>query len=228
MNERITKHQLRTIILQFDAGKEAPEFETRALTTYYEMHDRVWQWMERVRIAREKIPALEFRLEQIEDLCEEATWKLEHLLVMIPENPERPRVTMQLKMFAEELNRLLCDFVPDLIDQAADFYQYDTFTVEEDAWLSDVAFKQFDTVFDDYENCKVDMVSFDRDLDDFKGVLGHLRKREGKYYETMHALIDRYSDLNEKKDTLYDRVHEFDENLLEFSAITKTDEEKPL
>lgn len=114
------------------------------------------------------------------------------------------------------LKRILCDFVPDLIDQAADFYEYDAFTIEEDAWLSDIAFKQFNAIFEDYKSCKVDMVSFDTDLDDFKGVLGHLRKREGKYYETMNALIDRYTDLNEKIDTLYDRISEYDDNLLEF------------
>lgn len=218
MKETITKHQLRTIILQYDTDKEAPEFETQALTTYYEMHDRVWIWMERLRIAREKIPQLEFRLEKVEEVWEEAKQKLEHLLVMIPENPERPRVKMQLKMFTEELNDIVCDFVPDLIDQAADFYEYDTFTVEEDTWLNDVAFKQFSAIFDDYKSCKVDMVSFDRDLDDFKGILGHQRKREGKYYETMNALIDRYDELNNKIDALYDRIGEYDDNLLEFFA----------
>ena len=49
------------------------------------------------------------------------------------------------------------------------------------------------------------MVSFDRDLDDFKGSLVHIRKREGKCY-----------------DTLCDRIHEFDDDLLEFSGIVKT------
>lgn len=226
MNEMITKHRLRTIILEFDKSKEAPEFETQALNTYYEMHDRVWEQMERLRVAREKIPTLEFRLEGVEDLYEEAIGKLDHLLVMVPENPERPRVTMQLKMFTEELNSILCDFVPELIDQAADFYEYDAFTIEEDVWLSDVAFKQFNAVFDDYKSCKVDMVSFDRDLDDFKGVLGHIRKREGKYYETMNGLIDTYDELNNKIDVLHDRISEFDDNLLEFFAKERPAREK--
>lgn len=129
-------------------------------------------------------------------------------------------------MFTEELNRFLCDFVPDLIDQAADFYEYDTFTVEEDAWLSDVAFKQFRAIFDDYKSCKVDMVSFDRDLDDFKGVLGHIRKREGKYYEAMNGLIDTYDELNNKIDVLNDRISEYDDNLLEFFAKERPAREK--
>lgn len=212
----LKEHPLRTIILEFDEDKVAPEFETMALDTYYEMHDRVWHWIERLRVAREKVPALEFRLEHVEDMYEEARQKLEHLLVMIPTNPERPRVTMQLKMFTEELDRLLGEFVPDLIDQSATFYEYDTFSIEEDAWLDDVAFKKFNAIFDDYESCKVDMVSFDRDLDDFKGSLGHIRKREGKYYDTMNRLIDSYTDLDEKIDSLYNRINEYDDSLSEF------------
>lgn len=226
MNMILKEHPLRTIILEFDEDKVAPVFETKALETYYEMHDRTWLWVERLRIAREMIPALEFRVEQAEEQYEEARQKLEHLLVMIPENPERPRVTMQLKMITEALNSFLCDFVPDLIDQAADFYDYDTFTVEEDAWLSDVAFKQFSAIFEDYKSCKVDMVSFDRDLDDFKGILGHIRKREGKYYEMMNALIDTYDELNNKIDALHDRISEYDDNLLEFFARKRPTREK--
>lgn len=218
MNEIITKHQLRTIILEFDENKEAPEFESQALQTYYEMHDRTWDCTERLRVEREKVPSLVFRLEQVEEQYEQAKGKLEHLLLMAPHNTERPRVTMQLKMFTEELDRLLCYFVPDLIDRAGDFYEYDTFTIEEDTWLSEVAFKQFNLIFDDYENCKVNMVSFDTDLEDFKGVLGQIRKREGKYYDTMNDLIDRYTDLNELIDALYERVNEYDDTLLEFKG----------
>ena len=38
----------------------------------------------------------------------------------------------------------------------------------------------------------MDIVSLDRDLDDLKGSFGHIRRREGKYYETMNGLIDSY------------------------------------
>ncbi|TDQ82842.1 hypothetical protein [Sphingobacterium yanglingense] len=216
IKEIITEHALRRIILLVDEDKVAPEFEKNAIEVYYEMHDRVLQWEERLRIAREKIPGLGFKLERVEEVYEDARRKLEHLLVMVPENPERPRIRMQLRTFTQDLDRLLCEYVPELINQAGEFYEYEDYSLEEDIWMTEIAFKEFRTIFDDYENCAVDMVSFDRDLDDFKGVLGHIRKREGKYYDMMYEYIDTYTDLNEKIDSLYDRVDEFDDTILEF------------
>lgn len=216
IKESITDHGLRRIILLVDEDKIAPEFEKKAMELYFEMHDRVLRREERMRIAREKIPHLGFQFERVEELYEDSRQKLEHLLVMVPENPERPRVRMQLRAFTQDLDRLLCKYIPDLIDQAADFYDYDNYTIEEDTWMTEIAFKAFGAVFDDYKRCAVDMVSFDRDFDDFKGVLGHIRKREGRYYDMMNECIDTFTDMNEKIDTLYDRIGEFDDTLLEF------------
>lgn len=216
MNEIITEHALRTIILRFDESKAAPEWETTALKIYQEMHDRTAQLAERLRVAREKIPELCFRKETIEEVLQDAKDKFEHLKVMIPENPERPRVTMQLKMFLDTLDELMADFIPDLIDHTMDFYDYDEYTIKEDEWLSEVAFNAFNPIIDRYKECAVDMVSFDRDLDDFKGVLGHIRKREGKYYDQTNELSDSYTDFNEAVGNLHEQIDAFDDSILEF------------
>lgn len=111
---------------------------------------------------------------------------------MSPENPERPRITKQLKMYVEELDQYLDAFVPDLIKEANGFYEYHDYSREEEKWWSEVADRQLRDIFKDYERCSVDIVSLDRDLDDLKGPFGHIRRREGKYYETMNGLIDSY------------------------------------
>lgn len=209
LKEIITQHPLRTIILEFDESKTAPEFESRALKTYYELHDRTWAKMERIRTAREKIPMLILGIERAEDLYEQTKQKLEHLQVMIPKNPERPRITKQLKMYLEELDEYLDAFVPDLIKEINDFYEYHDYAREEEKWWIEIANKQLREIFKDYESCSVGLVSIDRDLDDLKGSFGHIRRREGKYYEDMNALIDRYDALNEKLDGLYDRIDEY-------------------
>lgn len=209
LKEIITQHPLRTIILEFDESKTAPEFESRALKTYYELHDRTWAKMERIRTAREKIPMLILGIERAEDLYEQTKQKLEHLQVMIPKNPERPRITKQLKMYLEELDEYLDAFVPDLIKEINDFYEYHDYAREEEKWWIEIANKQLREIFEDYESCSVGLVSIDRDLDDLKGSFGHIRRREGKYYEDMNALIDRYDALNEKLDGLYDRIDEY-------------------
>ena len=209
LKETITQHPLRTIILEFDESRTAPEFESRALETYHELHDRTWTHMERLRTAREKIPMLVWGIERIEDMYEETKQKLEHLQVMIPGNPERPRITKQLKMYAEELDRFLETFVPDLIKQAHDFYEYHDYSIEEEKWWSEIAYKQLGEIFKEYERCSVSIPSLDRDLEDLKGSFGHIRKHEEKYYKAMNEVIDSYDELNEKIDGLYDRIEEY-------------------
>lgn len=206
LKEIITQHPLRTIILEFDESKTAPEFEVRALKIYHEAHDRTWAHWERLRIAREKAPILLLGIERAEELYEQTKEKLEHLQIMSPENPERPRITKQLKMYVEELDQYLDAFVPDLIKEANGFYEYHDYSREEEKWWSEVADRQLRDIFKDYEHCSVDIVSLDRDLDDLKGFFGHIRRREGKYYETMNGLIDSYDALNEKIDGLYERI----------------------
>lgn len=223
MNQIITAHPLRTIILQYHEGRVAPEWETAALTIYREMHDRFGQMEERLRVAREKIPALHFQKEAVEEVIQDVKRKFEHLQVMIPENPERGRVTMQLQMYLERLDILMGDFLPDLIDHTMDFFEYDEYTIKEDEWLNEVAFTAFRPIFAQYESCAVDMVSFDRDLDDFKGALGHIRNREGKYYELMNELTDSYTDINEAVGALHDQIDDFDERILAFMRDESAD-----
>src|SRR5699024_11632906 len=105
LKEIITQYPLRTIILEFDESKTAPEFEARALKTYHEAHDLTWAHWERLRIAREKAPILLLGIERAEELYVQTKEKLEHLQIMSPENPDRPRITKQIKMYIEQMDQ---------------------------------------------------------------------------------------------------------------------------
>ncbi|WP_146113744.1 hypothetical protein [Sphingobacterium gobiense] len=76
-----------------------------------------------------------------------------------------------------------------------DYYNY---IFAEDQWRKETAHPQFHKIFAHYQDCSVDMVFFDADLDDFRGVLGFVKKQEAKYYGEMDAIIDAYTDLNEQ------------------------------
>jgi len=216
MTESITKHDLRTIILNYDDSVAAPEFERLGLQYYMEIHDRIWSLRQRVRRARAEAAILHLRQEEIEDLLLQARGKLEHLKIMIPENPERPRVTMQLKQLTIELDAAILDFVPQLIAATTDFYDYDNFIIAEEQWADEVAFPQFREIVENYQQCSVDLISFDRDLDDFKGAYGFYKRQEAKYYDLMNGLMDSYSDLNDLIGDLFEELENFDPDLMEF------------
>ncbi|SFS33468.1 hypothetical protein [Sphingobacterium wenxiniae] len=211
---RSTPHPLRTIILRFDPAKEAPEFETLALESFRELHDRMWEIQQRIQQGRRRAFPFTLLIEDAEELFRQAKDKFKHLKVMIPENPEKETVWAQLKDLLSKINEHLLGFIDELINETEAFYAYDDYIFEYDQWMNDVAFPQFDEVFKRYEECAVDMVSFDRDLDDFKGVLSAVKRQESKYYDMMNEAIEHYSELNEEMANLFEEVEDFDPELL--------------
>ncbi|MBE8720566.1 hypothetical protein C4F40_07505 [Sphingobacterium sp. Ka21] len=209
-----TTHPLRTIMLRFDTTLTAPDFETLALEYYHEIHDRTWETRQRIKQARTPLPSFGFQLEEVEELFQQGQGKFRHLEMMDPDNPEKNTVHVQLKAVLTNIKNILEDFVPELVDAASDYYAYEDYIVAYEQWMNEVAFPQFDKIFANYQACSLDMVSFDRDLDDFKGALHFVKQQEGRYFEAMNELIERYSDLNEEIGNLFEQAEAFDSNLL--------------
>lgn len=209
-------HPLRTITLRYDRSKTALEFETPALQYYHEMHDRTWEIKQRINNARLQIPALNIQVEELGALLEEAKAKFKHLQIAYDTNPYKGTIRVQLKKLLADINTLMDSFVPELITLTKDYYDYDDYTFAEDKWREETAHPQFHKIFEHYQDCAVDMVFFDADLDDFRRVFSFVKKQEGKYYEEMNRLIDDYTDLNEQLEDFFDAVDEFDEELMVF------------
>lgn len=209
-----TAHSLRTIILRVDPSKTAPTFETQALDCFRELHDRTLQLQQHIKDGRNKAFHFSLQIEEVEELFKQAKWKFNHLEMMIPENPEKETVRGQLKALLSDIDGCLEGFVQKLVDETMAFYDYDDRMFQFDQWMNNVAFPQFDEVFNRYEECKVDMVSFDRDLDDFKGVLSAVKRQEAKYYDVMNELIEHYSELNLEISDFFYQVESFDAKLV--------------
>lgn len=204
-------HPLRTITLRYDRSKTAQAFETPALQIYHEMHDRTWEIKQRINNARLRIPAFNIQVEELGALLEEAKAKFKHLQMAYDTNPYKPTVRIQLKKLLADINTMMDSFVPELITLTKDYYDYDDYIFTQDKWRNETAHPQFNKIFEHYQDCSVDMVFFDADLDDFRHVFGFVKQQEGKYYEEMNALIDDYTDLNERLGDFFEAVDEFDE-----------------
>ncbi|HLT88964.1 MAG TPA: hypothetical protein VKZ57_15345 [Sphingobacterium sp.] len=210
----ITPHPLRTITLRYDRSKTATEFETLALRYFQEMHDRTWEIKQRINNARLQIPAFKIQVEELAALLEEAKGKFTHLEMAYDTNPYKTTIRIQLKKLLVDINTFLGSFVPKLVTLTEDYYDYDDYTIAEDKWRTETAHPQFHKIFAHYQDCSVDMVFFDADLDDFRGVLSFIKKQEGKYVEEMNELIDGYTDLNEQLADFFEAVERFDEGLI--------------
>jgi len=210
-----TPHPLRTILLRFDRSVTPPAFETQALALFHELHDRTWAMLQRIKKGRAPIASFTFSVEEVEELFKEAQHKFRHLEMMIPTNPLKDTVRTQLRDLLVRIYTTLGDFVPELSKATLGFWEYDDYMFQEDEWRHEIAFPEFDKIFKNYKSCSVDMVFFDRDLDDFKGALGAVKRQEKKYYEEMNKLVDWYSDLNDNIDLFLEQVDKFDNTLTE-------------
>lgn len=209
-----TPHPLRTITLMYDRAKTSPAFESLALQYYHEIHERTWEILQRVQQGREPIRGFRLRIEEIEELFDQATHKFDHLKAMYPTNPVRDTVRGQLRTLLSSIDESLKKFVPELIDATKAFHDYDDYILEQEQWMDEVAFPQFHEIFANYEECSVDMVFFDLDLEDFRGALSYVKKLEGRYLNEMNALIDDYTGLNDRIFDLFGLVEDFDTGLL--------------
>lgn len=209
-----TDHPLRTITLRFDRSITPPAFETEALSLYQELHDRTYADKQRVQTARKTVAFFELEIEKVEELFDDAKYKFDHLKVMSPNNPLLDTVHKQLKIKLSMIEEVLESFVPELVNATSAYFEYDEHSFEQDQWRNEVAFPAFDQVFAHYQSCSIDMVFFDRDLDDYKGSLSFFKRQESKYYDTMNDLIERYSDINTEIDNFFSQIKDFDPDLL--------------
>jgi len=215
METTTTAHPLRTITLRYDRSKTAPTFETLALQYYQEIHDRTWEILQRIQQARKLVPGFRYQVEELGELLNQATHKFDHLKRMIPTNPLRDTVRGQLKALLSGIEGFMDQLVPELVNATKEFHNYDDYILQQEQWMEDIAFPQFHEIFTNYQDCSVDMVLFDLDLDDFRGALAFVKKQEGRYYAEMNALIDDYSDLNDHIGRLFEQVEESDRELLD-------------
>lgn len=214
METTTTAHPLRTMTLRFDRSKTAPEFETLALRYYHEIHDRAHQLLQRIQQGRTLVPGFRNRMETLEWLFEQATYKFNHLKKMIPSNPLLDTVRSQLNALLAEMDDVMAELVPELIDETGVFFNYEEDSVAADDWMNNTAFPQFQQVISNWEVCSVDLVFFDLDLEDFKYALAFVRKQEGHYFDEMNTLIEDYTDLSHNVELLFSDVSDFDETLV--------------
>lgn len=211
-----TAHSLRTITLRYDCARTAPEFEREALQYYQEIHDLAWEIKQRIQAARKQVPSFKIPIEELAFLLQEAKGKFDHLKTAYDRNPYKGTIRVQLKKLLVDINKLVDDFVPRLIDLTAEYFEYDEYIFAKEQWMNDIAFPQFSKIIKRYEERSVDMVFFDQDLDDFKGALGFVKKQERKYIHEMNEVVDDYTGLNEEIDAFFEEIKIFDEALITF------------
>lgn len=212
----VKKHPLRDIVLDFDDTIEPPEFERRALSMYYEAHDKTWDLQ---RHAAEQLAKINSGSEKVDDLLlrklgiEQELHFLEESLgikeydedIVIDEE-----ITIDVTGLFERTQKHHDDLneVYSLVDGLTKEYNEDIDNIFEDDYLIDP--KYFDVLYElyqRYDEVSVHTVSLDDDHQTFLGAYQKVEKTFFDYLDMAGQLFDRYADLVYGSDDLYRRVN---------------------
>lgn len=219
MKEIVKEHPLRPIILQFDLKKKALDFEVKALEAYYRMHDRSWETKQNLLRHKDafmeidmKTIELEYRLAPIKQQLDflEAAFKLVNN-VDLPDMGERFSIDIvdfytAVDSHNEDLRALHQQITAELqwFNDWAD-YIYDN----EDDWFDEQdseGDKLIHKVFKHYDDVSVDIISLDRDQQEFFGVIGDIRKLQREYFEYGEEVSEQYTRVHHESEEVYQRA----------------------
>ncbi len=218
MKEIVKEHPLRPIILQFDLKKKALDFEVKALAAYYRMHDRSWETKQNLSQHKNtlteidiKTIELEYRLAPIKQQLDfmEAAFKL-------ADNVELPEIaepfTIDIADFYEEVeshNKDLIALHKDITVEMQWFNDWADYIYENEDWFDeqdDEGDKLIHQVFKHYDEVSVDIISLDRDQQEFFGVLGHIRKLQQEYFDYGEEVSAQYARVHHESEAIYQRA----------------------
>ncbi len=220
MKEIVKEHPLRPIILQFDLTKKALDFEIKALEAYYRMHDRSWETKQNLLRHKEafleidiKTTELEYRLAPIKQQLDfiEAAFKLVEV-----ENVELPDFEEPFSIDIADLyetvdshNEDLRDLHKQVVTEMQWFNDWADYIYENEDWFDeqdDEGDKLIHQVFKHYNDVSVDIISLDRDQQEFFGILSGVRKLQREYFDYGEEVFEQYNRVHYASEEVYQRA----------------------
>lgn len=214
MKEIVKEHSLRPIVLRFDIKKKQPEFETDALAAYYAMHDNTWKIRQELidrQIAfdelMDEIADLEFPLLPIEQELE-----FVEAAAGLRDQTELPWMEGQFTINLEELqisisehNEAMQLFYPKLKEAWTWFDQHAEFIYEHESWITDEQDNLVQQLYERYEEVSVDIVSLDRDQQEFFVAYADVELLQDDYFNQGELVFAHYDKVLNRSDGIYRR-----------------------
>ena len=225
MKEIVKQHPLRTIILGFDVDKQALDFEIKALDAYYRQHDSTWETKQQLLQHKEALFALEVKITELEYMLLPTEQQLDFLEAGFQLRDQR-----ELPMIEEGFTIDVADFNTGIINHNRELVELHGLLVAEQTWFNEWAdfiyenenwFDQDDDIGNDlihdvfrrYEEVSVDIVSLDRDQQEFFGAVAEVNELQDEYFDYGESVFDMYSALHERSEKVYRRAERVNDHI---------------
>ncbi len=219
MKEIVKEHPLRAIILRFDLSKNAPDFETKGLEAYYAMHDSTWQM--RTQLSEhhnelialiDEIAGLEFSLLPIEQELE-----FMEVVVGVRDPAELPVVEGRFTINPSEVgdtveahSNAMKAFYPKVKAAWDWFDKHADFIYEKESWVAEGLHDLIHPIYSRYEEVSVDIVSLDRDQQEFYGAYAEVEQLQKAYFDCGDHAFEDYDRRLKRANETYRRFEVVD------------------
>ena len=225
MKEIVKQHPLRTIVLEFDMDKPALDFETQALEAYYRQHDRTWDTKQQLQLHKDAFYQLEVKITELDYALLPIEQQLDFLEAgfQLKDQKDLPFIDEEFTIDVGEFNNDVYQHNQELValwkgidaeqtwynDWADHIYENESWFDEQDDEGSDLIHK----VFRHYEEVSVDIVSLDRDQQEFFETVSEVSELQDEYFDYGEAVIKAYTELHGRSEAIYRRAEVLNDHI---------------
>lgn len=222
IKEVVKQHPLRPIVLEFDTDRPTLEFEAEALDAYYRQHDRTWETKNKLQLHKDALSNLEVRIAELEYGLLPIEQQLDFLEAgfQLTDQQELPTIEGGFTIEVSEFNNDVITHHKQLVEvhrlvvaEQDWFNAWANFIYENEDWFDeqdDQGSALINQIFQQYEEVSVNIVTLDRDQQEFFGVVGQVRDMQSAYFDYGESVFNLYNELHERSENVYrraERIH---------------------
>lgn len=226
MKEIVKEHPLRPIILCFDLDKPLLEFEEKGLASHYLMHDLTWETLQNLKTHYAACEQLDMEIAELEYLLLPIEQDLDILEVflkikdpsVLPFDDKHGQVDISIDLgefFQGVLyhNQRLQDMHAAVDSEYLWFNEHFDMIYEKESWLDQQLWDDVHEIYRNYLQAQVDIVTLDRDQEEFRGALSDVFDFQDMYMDYGNSVLAAYNELHHRAEKNYRRAEVVNERL---------------
>lgn len=219
MKEIVKEHPLRPIILRFDLKKPVLDFEKKGLHAHYLMHDLTWDMLQQFKAHNSALEEIDIEISELEYLLLPIEQELDIMEVFLQikdpsvlpfdEKDGEAEITINIGDFFQGVvyhNQRLQDMHASVDSEHGWFKAHFDMIYEKESWIDTQLWDDIHQIYRNYLQAQVDIVTLDRDQEEFKGSLAEVFDYQDIYMDYGDSVFAAYNELHKRSEQVYLRA----------------------
>lgn len=194
MKKIIKEHPLRPIVLSFDLSKKALPFEITALEAYYRSHDLTYETLQNLQEHQDELFLLDAKFTDLQSDIYRTGLQVEEMRGTLAKKGEVSvhssseatavkrlfqKLELELRLIEKKLNAVAQHFVKEM----QWYTTWCDYIYDNESWLTDSSPGLLLDIYTQYNDVSVDIISLDRDQEEFHKTYGRVYDLHLTYQE---------------------------------------------